>query len=107
MQIDTLEQMLQQGQDGAMLRYGLASAYWQQGDVDKALTHAGEAINFQPAYSAAWQLYAKALEASGYYQDALRAYHEGHQVAEEQGDKQVANVLSVLYKKLKKKIDKQ
>lgn len=104
MQIDALEKMLEAGQDSAMLRYGLANAYWQQGDMEQTIIHASQAVKHQPDYSAAWQIYAKALERAGYEQKALEAYEQGLETARKQGDKQVENVLSVRHKKLAKRL---
>jgi len=103
MQIEPLIKMLEAGQDSAMLRYGLANAYWQQGDIEQTIYHAELACDYQPDYSAAWQLYAKALDRGQYWQKAQKAYDQGIQVARQQGDKQVENVLTVLRQKLIKR----
>lgn len=97
-----LEAMLAAGQDNAMLRYSLGSAYMKDGDLDAAITHLGAAIKLDPGYSAAWRSYAQALRESGAVASAMEAYETGIEVAERKGDLQAAKEMRVFLKRLKK-----
>jgi Tfp pilus assembly protein PilF len=98
--IDNLEAMLAKGRDSALLRYGLGSAYLQQGQAEKAATHLEKALTHDPSYSAAWKLYGKALAELGRGEDARQAFGQGIQVAERRGDVQAAKEMRVFLKRL-------
>ncbi len=100
--ISNLETLLARGQDTAPLRYGLGSAYLQRGDPEKAVAHLQRAVEHDPAYSAAWKLYGKALGAVGKTEDAVRAYEHGIRVAEARGDVQAAKEMRVFLKRLQR-----
>jgi Tfp pilus assembly protein PilF len=99
--IDNLEAVLAKGQDSATLRYGLGSAYLQQGQAEKAAAHLLKAVTHDPGYSAAWKLYGKALVELGRSEDARQAFEQGIQVAQDRGDVQAAKEMRVFLKRLK------
>ena len=70
---DTFEAMLAQGQDSAVLRYGLGNAYLSQGDPLRAISHLAHAVALDPGYSAAWKLYGKALAAASRHAEIAQA----------------------------------
>lgn len=100
--IEQFEAMLANGQDNALLRFSLGSAYFKQGDIDKALVHLAKAIELDPQYSAAWKLYAKSLAQDQQLEAAIEAYQQGIEVAEAKGDKQVVKEMQVFLKRLLK-----
>jgi predicted Zn-dependent protease len=99
---DALEKMLAAGQDNALLRFSLGSAYWQQGDAARAVPHLAAAVQHKPDYSAAWKLYAQALAASGDVAAARNAYATGIAVAQQNGDKQAEKEMTVFLRRLDK-----
>lgn len=103
--IENLEAMLARGQDSALLRYGLGNAYLNQADPERAITHLAEAINLDPAYSAAWKLYGKALAAAGRHADALAALDQGIATAQAKGDVQAAKEMQVFRKRALKALE--
>jgi Tfp pilus assembly protein PilF len=100
--LEQLLQLLESGQDNAPLRFGLGSACLKQGDADGAVEHLAKAIEFDPAFSAAWKLYGKALLESGDNDSAADAFRKGIQVANEKGDVQAAKEMEVFLKRLLK-----
>jgi tetratricopeptide (TPR) repeat protein len=100
--IKNFEALLTQGQDNALLRFGLGNAYFQQQDFAKAVQHFAKAIEFEPTYSAAWKNYGKALTANQQFQEAIQVYTQGITVAENKGDKQAAKEMRVFLKRLQK-----
>ena len=100
--IDNLEKLLARGQDSALLRYSLGTAYQRAGKVDKAIEHLSSAVQQDPRYSAAWKAYGKALEAAGRSDAAADSYRNGIRVAEGRGDIQVAREMKVFLKRLTK-----
>jgi predicted Zn-dependent protease len=103
--IENLEAMLARGQDSALLRYGLGNAYLNQDDPERAITHLAEAIHLDPAYSAAWKLYGKALAAAGRHADALAALDQGIATAQAKGDVQAAKEMQVFRKRAIKALE--
>ena len=101
-QIDTFIKLLEKGQDNALLRYSLGNEYIKVKEFMDAITHLEKAIEFNPTYSAAWKLYAKALTESEQIEAAMDAYQKGIVVAEENGDKQAAKEMQVFLKRLQK-----
>jgi predicted Zn-dependent protease len=100
--IENFEALLAKGQDSALLRFGLGSAYLKEGDADKAATHLRRAVEQDPNYSAAWKLYGKALTAAGKIPEARSAYEAGIHAAEARRDMQAAKEMKVFLKRLQK-----
>lgn len=100
--LDKLLTMLEQGQDGAMLRFSLGTEYWKRDRVEDAAEHLGEAVAQDPDYSAAWKLYGRALDAAGRPEEASRAFQRGVAAAEKRGDKQAAKEMNVFLRRLEK-----
>lgn len=99
--IERLEAMLASGKDGALLRFGLGSEYLKAGDRARAAMHLREALARDPAYSAAWKLLGKALEADDPRQ-AADAWRRGIEAAGAKGDKQAAKEMAVFLRRLEK-----
>jgi Tfp pilus assembly protein PilF len=97
-----LEKLLAQGRDDALLRFGLGNACLGDGDNQAATEHLARAVQHNPAYSAAWKLYGKALMALGQMDEAKAAWESGLGVAEQQGDMQSFKEMTVFLKRLAK-----
>lgn len=100
--IENLEKMLAGGKDSALLRYGLADAYYKRADYDKAAFHLEAAVEQDPDYSAAWKLLGKVFAEAGHASKALSAFQQGIAVAERKGDVQAAREMKVFMKRLEK-----
>ena len=100
--VDNLRAMLASGPDNALLRFSLGSALLKDGDAAGAVEHLAEALRQDPGYSAAWKLYAKALQAAGDTQAAAGAFEQGIMVAESKGDKQAAKEMAVFLRRLRR-----
>lgn len=100
--INKFESLLAKGTDNALLRYSLGNAYLKKGQPEVAIAHLSEALTFDPSYSAAWKIYAKALAESGRFEEAIAAYTTGIETAERKGDVQAAKEMRVFLKRLEK-----
>ncbi len=98
--IESFERLLANGQDNALLRFGLGNAYLQAGDPRRAVEHLRAAVQQDPAYSAAWKVLGKALTEAGQSEDASKAYETGIRVSESKGDIQAAREMKVFLKRL-------
>jgi predicted Zn-dependent protease len=103
--LDTLLKMLGGGRDDALLRYSLGNEYLKNEDPAAAIAHLRAALVHDPAYSAAWKLLGKALEATAAWAEALDAYREGIAVAERKGDKQAAKEMSVFARRVERRLE--
>ncbi len=97
---ENLQKLLDAGQDNALLRFGLGSAFLQENNPQKAIEHLHAALQHNPDYSAAWKVYGKALVAAGRHEEAIAAYDEGIRRAEARGDIQAAKEMKVFRKRL-------
>ncbi len=102
MQRAALEKMLDRGQDSALLRVSLAQACLAETDTQSAIKHLQEALALDGDFSAAYKWLGKALQQEGDLEGALKAFEDGAQVAEENGDKQLAKEFAVYAKRIKK-----
>lgn len=93
--LENLTAMLARGQDSALLRYSLGNEYLKQGQAEAAVTHLAEAVRQDPAYSAAWKLYGRALAELGRHADAVAVFDQGIAAAESRGDVQAAKEMRV------------
>ncbi len=96
----SFEKMLAAGRDGALLRFSLGSEFLKAGDAAGACVHFARAVDLDPAYTAAWKLYGKALAAAGRDADALAAYRRGIEVAHAKGDRQAEKEMTVFARRL-------
>lgn len=101
-QITSLERMIDQGRDSAMLRLTLGNAYAKQGDRPQALTHLAQAVVLDPAYSAAWKTLGLMHLDNDDPEAARNAWQRGLSAAREKGDMQVVRELEVRLRKLQK-----
>ena len=62
--IKNLENMINHGQDNALLRYSLGNEYFRAKKYSEAIKHLSKAVEYDSQYSAAWKLYGKALTAN-------------------------------------------
>lgn len=98
--IEKLEKLLTGGNDSALLRYGLANAYFKAGDIDKALEHLKSAVIQDPDYSAAWKMLGKLLGEKSAADEAADAFLKGIAAAEKNGDIQAVKEMKVFLKRL-------
>lgn len=100
--IKQFEAMLASGQDNALLRYSLGSAWLKEGDFIKAADHLQQAIIYDEGYSAAYKLLGKALTESARETEAIAVYEKGIDIADKKGDKQAGREMQVFLKRLQK-----
>ena len=100
--LDNFLGMLERGQDSALLRFSIGGEYLKQEQFAAAAEHLAAAVKLDPAYSAAWKLYGKALAGAGRDAQAIDAYTQGIEVAEQKGDIQGAREMRVFMKRLRK-----
>ena len=98
----SFERMLAAGKDSALLRFSLGNEYLKVGDAALAATHLAQAVALDPAYTAAWKLYGKALQGAGRADDALATYRRGIEVAKGRGDKQAEREMTVFVRRIEK-----
>lgn len=99
--IKNLENMINLGQDNALLRYSLGNEYFRSKKYPEAIKHLYKAIEYDPQYSAAWKLYGKALTANHQTNEAIKAFEKGITVAEKKGDVQAGKEMKIFLKRLK------
>ena len=102
MSSEALEKMLTKGMDNALLRFGLGKAHLDGGNAVQAAEHLQRCVEFDPAYSAAWKLLGKALQAEGNAEAARQAWQQGLKAAQAKGDKQAEKEMTVFLRKLDK-----
>lgn len=102
--IQNLEKLLESGKESALLRFSLGSEYLKASQADAAAMHLQRAVELDPAYSAAWKLLGKALLAAERKGEALVAYRQGIEVAENRGDKQAAKEMTVFARRIEKEL---
>lgn len=100
--LDSLEQMLQQGKDSPLLRFGLGNEYFKRKDYARAITHLLKAVELDVKYSAAWKLLGRAYTESGDKPAAISAFERGIHVAQQQGDQQAMKEMQVFVRRLQR-----
>ena len=100
MDITKFEEMLETGQDNALIRFTMASAFMQHKKYDQAIEHLKKAIEHEPEYSAAWKLYGRCLFEMDKNEEAQNVYEKGLQIAQAKGDMQTVREIEVFLKRL-------
>jgi Flp pilus assembly protein TadD len=83
-----------------VVRFGLAGAYLDAGQADRAVVEYEETIRLKPDYSAAHRGLGRALERAGRRDEALAAYRKGLEVAARTGDLQTKKEIEVFLRRL-------
>ena len=99
---ENLEKMLAKGNDSAMLRFGLASAYFNEANYLKAIPHFQKCIEWDSSYSAAYKLLGRAQIKMGLNEQAKTTLEKGLLQASLKGDKRTEREMTVFLKRLKK-----
>jgi predicted TPR repeat methyltransferase len=86
--------------DGALLRFALANALRDAGDVPAAIEQFRRALVFDPLYSAAWKLLGTSCLAAGQHAAAAEAWRCGIEAATRRGDKQAEREMRVFLRRL-------
>lgn len=100
--IDTFKAMLEKGQDNALLRYSLGSAYFSDKQFESATEHLASAVQQDEGYSAAWKMLGRSYVEAGDYLQAITTLERGIDVAVEKGDKQAEKEMTVFLRRAKK-----
>jgi len=95
-----LENMLATGNDSAMLRFGLGSAYFSNKQYQLAIPHLQKCIDMDDSHSAAYKLSGKAQMKLGLSEQAKVTLKIGLEQATQNGDKQTEREIQVFLKKL-------
>lgn len=96
------ERMLAAGRDSALLRYSIGNEHLKAGDHAAAVDAFEHAVALDPTYTAAWKLYASALEHAGRRAEALDAYRRGIVVARQRGDRQAEKEMTVFARRIER-----
>jgi uncharacterized protein HemY len=100
--LQSFERMLASGRDSALLRYSIGNEYAKVAQWTQAIDALEHAVSLDPTYTAAWKLYAKALEQAGRTGDALDAYRRGIVVARQKGDRQAEKEMTVFARRIER-----
>lgn len=103
--LDFSLKLLASGRDDALLRFSIGNELLKAAQYDAAAEHLRIAVRHDPAYSAAWKLLGRALEAGEHHREALDAFREGIAVAERKGDKQAAKEMTVFARRIERKLE--
>ena len=91
--IRQFEEVLAMDPDDPVVRYGLGQLLADADRHGEAVPHLREAVRLKPDYSACYHLLGLCLEKTGDPAVAREVYEKGTEVAREQGDLHVANLI--------------
>ena len=103
--VTALTRLLDKGQDSALLRFGLASAYLKEqpeGHLEQAQIHLNRCIELDPTYAAAYKHLARAQQALNHLASAAETLRLGIDSAQRSGDLQAQREMSVFLNRLNK-----
>ena len=95
-----MEAMLQEGQDNALLRFTMGSAFLKHQKYEQAIEQFKMAVELKPDFSSAWLLYARALLGAGEKQAAEEVIDAGLKVASQNADEKTTEELAALLRQL-------
>jgi Flp pilus assembly protein TadD len=101
-EFNIMETMLSDGQDNALIRFTMGSAFIKHGKFEEAIEQLAKAVELEPDYSAAWQRYGWALAESGRTDKAIKTFQQGIAVAKKKGDDQTAKEMQIFLNRLQK-----
>jgi tetratricopeptide (TPR) repeat protein len=98
----SFERMLASGKDSALLRFSIGNEYAKVRDWASAADALANAVALDAQFTAAWKLYARALQEIGRPHEALAAYRTGIDVAKRKGDKQAEKEMVVFARRIER-----
>ncbi|MDR6937716.1 tetratricopeptide repeat protein [Luteibacter sp. 3190] len=98
--VERLREQIGGVRDGALLRFSLGNALLGEGAYAEAAQSFRDALEFDPAYSAAWKLLGKSLLAMDDEAGAAAAWTSGIETANGRGDMQAAKEMTVFLNRL-------
>lgn len=101
------ERMLAAGRDSALLRYSIGNEHVKVANWRAAIEAFERSIALDPGFTAAWKLYAKALDQAGERSAALDAYRKGIEVARGKGDRQAEKEMTVFARRIERALAEQ
>lgn len=107
--VTAFTKLLNKGQDSALLRFGLASAYLNEKDEDyltQAQRHLKRCLELDPKYTAAYKQLAQVQQALGDFTTAAETLRLGIESAERSGDLQAQRAMQVFLRQLNKRLAK-
>lgn len=96
------ERMLAAGKDSALLRYSIGTEHAKEENWRAAIDALERSVALDPGFTAAWKLYAKALDRAGERRAALDAYRKGIEVAQRKGDRQAEKEMTVFARRIER-----
>lgn len=96
------ERMLAAGKDSALLRFSIGNEYAKAKAWASASEALARAVALDSGFTAAWKLYARALQETGHPQQALDAYRSGIDVAKRKGDRQAEKEMTVFARRIER-----
>jgi Tfp pilus assembly protein PilF len=98
----SFERMLASGKDSALLRFSIGNEHAKARDWPAASAALAKAVELDAQFTAAWKLYARALQETGRPQDARAAYRSGIDVAKRRGDRQAEKEMTVFARRIER-----
>lgn len=99
------ERMLASGKDSALLRFSIGNEYAKARDWTGATGALAKAVEMDPQFTAAWKIYARALQETGRPREALDAYRTGIDVARRKGDRQAEKEMTVFARRIERALE--
>jgi predicted Zn-dependent protease len=87
-ELNIMETMLGDGQDNALIRFTMGSAFIKHKKYEQAVEQLAKAVELEPGYTAAWLKYAQALLESGRLDECITTLEKGISVADRKNDTQ-------------------
>ena len=101
-ELNIMEAMLGEGEDNALIRFTMGSAFIKHGKYEQAIEQLAKAVELKPDYTTAWLKYAQALAETGRIDESISTLEKGISVATEKNDtqslKEMQNLLNTLQK---------
>lgn len=101
----SFERMLASGRDSALLRFSIGNEYAKANDWTGAAAPLAAAVAMDPQFTAAWKIYARALQETGRHAEALDAYRTGIDVARRKGDRQAEKEMAVFARRIERALN--
>jgi len=98
--LEQFKQLAELEPEDDLVRFGLGTAYFDEGQYDEAAKEFQHAIRLNPDYSAAYRDLGKALEKAGRPEEAKTVYTQGIEVADRKGDIQTMKEMQIFLKRL-------
>ena len=98
--LEKLKAQFEKGEDTALLRFSLGSAYLKKREINNAIEHLSKAVEMDNGQATSWKLLGQAYASNEQYEEARNAFEKSLELAEAKNNHFILKELNIFLARL-------